>query len=84
MINETGETEAIFPILPGMNFIEKAFLTSFFPALVIHFLNLLYIMINPATHYDYKPTTDYCFKGAILGYSRLQMQCDKPQMLRAY
>jgi len=38
MIDKTGEAKAIFPTLPGMNFIEEAFLASFFPALVIHFL----------------------------------------------
>jgi len=38
MIDKTGETEAIFPILPGMNFVEEAFLASFFSTLVIHIL----------------------------------------------
>ena len=40
MINKSGEAEAIFPILLGMDFIEEAFLTSFFPTLIIHILTL--------------------------------------------
>jgi len=85
VINKTGETEAIFPILPGMNFIEEAFLASSYPALVIHFLTLLYIMINSATHYDYKPTTDYCFKGTTLGYSILNTKAsERLHLLRVH
>jgi hypothetical protein len=41
MVNKSGEAEAIFPILPGMNLIEEAFLAFFFATLIIHLLALL-------------------------------------------
>jgi hypothetical protein len=41
VINKTGEAEAVFPVLSGMDFMEEALLTSFFSGLFIHIPTLL-------------------------------------------